>query len=61
MNQNLINIEQAAKLLKMGESTLRRKVRDKEIPHVRIGRRVLFDPEDLQKWVNSLKIEPRSE
>lgn len=35
------------------------KVVRREIPYVKIGRRVLFDPDDLQAFVESCKVTPR--
>jgi excisionase family DNA binding protein len=48
---DLLELRQAAASLRLGESTLRKLVRLKQIPHVRLGTRVLFRPSDLERYV----------
>lgn len=52
----LLDMHQAARALNIGERTLARYVAEGEIPHVRIGRRLLFDPADLRQWIGRKKI-----
>ena len=49
--QNLLSVEAAAELLSLSRWTIRVYEREKKIPSVRIGRRVLFRPEDLERFV----------
>ncbi|MGE3152147.1 MAG: helix-turn-helix domain-containing protein [Nitrospiraceae bacterium] len=39
--------------LRVGESTIRRWIRDGRLPVVRLGRRVLVRPEDLSAFVET--------
>jgi len=56
----LIGIREAAQALGLSERTLWDLTKAGEIPHVRVGRRVLYDPNDLRAWVESLKKTPES-
>ena len=51
----LIGIRQAAKLLGISERKLWERKNCGEIPCVRIGKRVLFSPDQLREWVASRK------
>lgn len=46
-----IGAAQAAKLLGISESTLRKLVKANEIPHKYVRGRLLFSVEELKKWV----------
>ncbi len=48
--QPLINSEQAAKLLDVPASWVLQEARHDRIPHVRLGRYVRFDAEELHAW-----------
>jgi excisionase family DNA binding protein len=60
MCEQLIDIRQASKLLGISVLTLRTWVGARKIPFVRLGRRVLFDRQDLAVWVGANKVQPRS-
>jgi len=47
----LIPFDETARVLLMSDSQLRRRVRDKEIRFVRIGRRLSFRPQDVADFV----------
>ena len=49
--ERLISASQAAELLGVSETTIYRLTARREIPHVKIGRRNVFRPADLEKWV----------
>ena len=51
----LLTSRQAAALLQVGERTLWRLTDKGEIPVVRIGRLVRYDPRDLQRWIEKKK------
>ena len=51
----LLSTRQAARLLGICERTLFSLTKKGEIPTVRIGRRVLYDPRDLRAWIDSKK------
>jgi excisionase family DNA binding protein len=57
--ERLLNNTEAAKLLNLSPFSLRGKVSRKEIPHIKVGRRTLFSPSDLQAWVEANKVQPR--
>ena len=47
----LIDAEAAAKRLGVTAETVRRMYRDDELPGVKVGRLLRFDPRDLEEWV----------
>jgi excisionase family DNA binding protein len=57
--ERLLNNTEAAKLLNISPFSLRGKVSRKEIPHIKVGRRTLFSPTDLQAWVEANKVQPQ--
>jgi excisionase family DNA binding protein len=54
----LLSIQEAAKSLNIGESTIRKLVYRRDIPFLKIGRRVLFDEDDLRAWLSRRKVRP---
>ena len=57
--ERLLNNTEAAKILNISPFSLRGKVSRKEIPYVKVGRRTLFSPSDLQAWIEANKVKPR--
>ena len=55
----LISVPEAAKHLAIAEVTLRKMVRLRKVPVVRVGRRVLFDREALARFIARNSIEPQ--
>ncbi len=51
----LLTARQAARVLSISERTLWSLTKDGQIPAVRIGRAVRYDPEDLRRWINLAK------
>ncbi|MCL5280495.1 MAG: helix-turn-helix domain-containing protein [Planctomycetes bacterium] len=51
----LLTVRQAAKTLSISERTLFTLTQDGDIPAVRFGRSVRYDPVDLRAWINSAK------
>lgn len=51
----LLSAGQVAKLLGISERFLWGFTQSGEIPSVRIGKRVLYDPSDVRQWVESRK------
>jgi excisionase family DNA binding protein len=51
----LLSISQAAKELSVAPITIRRLVRDKAIPHRRIGCRILFTETDIAEYIEASK------
>lgn len=57
--ERLLDNTEAAEFLNISPFSLRGKVSRKEIPHIKVGRRTLFSPSDLQAWVEANKVQPR--
>lgn len=51
----LLNTRDTAKALSISERTLWNLTKSEVLPHLHIGRRVLYDPCDLQIWIDSQK------
>ena len=57
-----VRYKQAAQHTGIPEGTLRAKVHEKSIPHIRIGpRMVLFDTEQLDAWLAERTIKPSND
>ncbi len=54
----LLNAGQAAELLNVPESWVRTEARAGRIPHVRLGRYVRFEAEELREWWESRRQGP---
>ncbi len=50
---SLLNAEETASLLGIKVSTLRKWTHERRIPCVRLGRRVLYDPEALRRVIRA--------
>lgn len=51
----LLKPKEAAEVLSVSERTLWNLTRNEEIPAVRIGRSVRYDPDDLREWIERRK------
>lgn len=51
----LLSVRDAAAMLGVGLTAFRDRVAA-ELPHVRIGRRVLYDRRDLLRWIDARKV-----
>jgi excisionase family DNA binding protein len=54
--QNLLDVREAAELLGISRWTIERMKALHKIPFCRIGRRTLYDPQDLADWVEAKKV-----
>lgn len=54
----LLSTKEAAEFLGLKLPTLYKYSSQKSIPFVKIGTRVLFDPDDLNAWIEKKKIKP---
>lgn len=52
----LLTYKDVAELLSVSESGVRQMVSRRQIPHLRLGRRVRFDPNELNAWVASQRV-----
>ncbi len=57
----LIDIMELSKRLSIPTGTLYNWVSQKRIPFVKIGRRVLFDLDEIEKWVEKMTVQPEYE
>ena len=51
----LWNLRESAKAIGVSGKTLQTWAKRGKVPCVRIGSRVLYDPQDLQRWIEKLK------
>lgn len=51
----LLNIEESAALLNLSTWTIRAYIRERKLNAVRIGRRILLEPSELENFVNRSK------
>jgi excisionase family DNA binding protein len=56
----LKDIQFASEFLGLPVPSVRGKVSRREIPFVRLKRRILFDMDDLENFVEKLKVQPRT-
>lgn len=52
--QTLVTVKQMAFLLCRCERTFRKYVRQYKIPHIRLGRDMLFNPQDVENYLKNL-------
>ena len=55
----LLTADDAAELLRIRRCTVYELARNRRVPHVRVGRRILFVREDLAAWVVANRVSPR--
>jgi excisionase family DNA binding protein len=53
MNRQFLDIEKASEFLSISKSNLYKRVAAKEIPFHKVGKRTLFDVEEITLWVKS--------
>ncbi|QBJ80725.1 helix-turn-helix domain-containing protein [Bacillus subtilis] len=55
MSNKPLNPQEAASVLRVHRETIYSMVRNKEIPHFRIGKKIFFRPETLNAWISQLE------
>ena len=60
LSEPLLTADDAAALLRVRRSTVYELARTRRLPHVRVGRRILFVRSDLAAWVVANRVLPRS-
>jgi excisionase family DNA binding protein len=53
MEKAITDVPGAAKHTGLKDVTIRLRVREKSIPHIRLGRRILFRVDELDKWLDA--------
>jgi excisionase family DNA binding protein len=56
--KGLLTVEEAANRLGISKCSLRNWVSQRRIPYVKIGRRTLFNPTDLENLIKASTVEP---
>lgn len=51
MERIIFNVKEISKYLSVSESTIRKLIREKKIPHFRIYSKILFDKEVIDRWL----------
>ena len=59
LSEPLLTADDAAELLRVRRSTVYELARNRRLPHVKVGRRVLFVRSDLAAWIVTNRVEPR--
>ncbi len=54
----LLSVREISKILGVAEITIRKFCCAKKIPYIKLGGRVLFDPEKISTWVEKQSIKP---
>jgi len=61
MSEEMLNIKQTAELLKVGQSTIRRLVKDGKLPVVRVGGQLRFEAEQLELFITNNRVNQQKE
>jgi excisionase family DNA binding protein len=59
LTEPLLTADDAAQLLRVRRSTVYELARNRRLPYVKVGRRVLFVRTDLAAWIVTNRVEPR--
>jgi excisionase family DNA binding protein len=59
LSEPLLTADDAADLLRIRRCTVYELARNRRLPHVRVGRRILFVRADLAAWVVANRVSPR--
>lgn len=51
MDRIVFNVNELADYLKVSQSTIRKLIREKAIPHFRIFSKILFNKQDIDLWI----------
>ena len=55
MTKEICNLKDLSKYLKISISEIRKLVREKKIPHFRLGNRIMFDLKTINNWIEKLQ------
>ncbi len=61
IEKEYLALAEAAKMLNIAESTLYKKTSSKEIPHIKVGKKLTFRRTDLEKYIADARVRTRSE
>lgn len=57
--RRLLTAQEVADILRVPRSTVYELARGRRIPHLKVGRRTLFEPQALARWIDSVTVAPR--
>ncbi len=55
--EKLLNVNQLAEILGLKKITIYEWVSDKRIPFVKLGKRILFCPRDIEEFIKANRVE----
>ena len=55
LEQALLTIREVARLLRVSQKTVRRRMVDEGLPSIRVGRLIRFEPGDVSRWLSARK------
>jgi excisionase family DNA binding protein len=55
----LLDIIQLAEILNIKKKTIYEWVRQRKIPYIKLGGLIRFDPDEIEKWVGSKKVDKK--
>lgn len=55
MTKEICNLKDLSNYLKISISEIRKLVREKKIPHFRLGNRIMFDLKTINNWIEKLQ------
>lgn len=54
--RRLLTVEEAAVYIGVAKQSIYHMTSSRSIPHVKIGKRVMFDPDDLDRWIAKRRV-----
>lgn len=60
-NRDFLTLKETADYTRLSEGTLYAFCSQRRIPYFKIGRRLLFNREDLDRWIDSHKVQARGD
>ncbi|PFR94851.1 helix-turn-helix domain-containing protein [Priestia megaterium] len=55
MNRQTITVKEVATLIGVSKDLIYELVREKKIPHIKIGKRILFAHVNINNWLNEIQ------
>ena len=57
MEKRFLTIKETSEYMNISASLLYKLVETKQIPHTRVGRKILFDRQRIERWINENSVE----
>jgi excisionase family DNA binding protein len=54
-----LNADEASKLIKVKKETIYHYTHMKKIPHIKVGKKIVFELDELISWMNARKVAER--